>query len=77
MPGGGGTDATASAQADINIAVGCGSDIAAETAGTIMANSNPKGTVSLILFVEATQWKMIQNSILAWGYIIVAAYVIK
>ena len=55
-------DAPALAQADIGIAVGSGSDIAAETAGIILVNSNPKDIVSLILFGKATYRKMIQNT---------------
>lgn len=61
-------DAPALAQADIGIAVGSGSDIAAETAGIILVNRNPKDIVSLILFGKATYRKMIQNLIWATGY---------
>lgn len=65
-------DAPALAQADIGIAVGSGSDIAAETAGIILVNSNPKDIASLILFGKATYRKMIQNLIWATGYNVVA-----
>lgn len=61
-------DAPALSQADIGIAVGSGSDIAAETAGIILVNRNPKDIVSLILFGKATYRKMIQNLIWATGY---------
>ena len=61
-------DAPALSQADIGIAVGSGSDIAAETAGIILVNRNPKDIVSLILFGKATYRKMIQNLICATGY---------
>ncbi len=57
---------------DIGIAVGSGSDIAAETAGIVLVNSNPKDVVSLILFGKATYRKMIQNLIWATGYNVVA-----
>ena len=54
------------------IAVGSGSDIAAETAGIVLVNSNPKDIVSLILFGKATYKKMIQNLAWATGYNVVA-----
>ncbi len=65
-------DAPALAAADVGIAVGSGTDVAAETADIILVNSDPRDVVKMIDFGKKTYSKMIQNLVWAVGYNVVA-----